>query len=126
MVRQASVKVRHKLLGYNFCLSIQKSKRSHQDRLEITAQLLLHGIKTVIVLARSEDEFHTACEDWSHRDGLICGEQDARVQFVRCDLGDITNVQAAAEEIRKKTDRVHILFCNAGKIAITIYLGHFG
>ncbi|KAJ5283448.1 hypothetical protein N7505_001428, partial [Penicillium chrysogenum] len=110
----ASVKVRHKLLGYHFCLSIQKSKRSHQDRLEITAQLLLHGIKTVIVLARSEDKFHTACGDWSHRDGLICGEQDARVQFVRCDLGDITDVQAAAEEIRKKTDRVHILLCNAG------------
>ncbi|KAJ6173563.1 hypothetical protein N7485_006375 [Penicillium canescens] len=81
---------------------------------EITAQLLLHGIKQVIIVARSEDKFNTAREDWSHRDGIICGEQDVQVQFVPCDLGDITDVRAAAEKIKKKTDRVHILLCNAG------------
>ncbi|KAJ6048020.1 uncharacterized protein N7446_011061 [Penicillium canescens] len=81
-------------------------KGSYQDRLEITAQLLLHGIKQVIIVARSEDKFNTAREDWSHRDGIICGEQDVRVQFVPCDLGDITDVRAAAEKIKKKTDRV--------------------
>jgi NAD(P)-dependent dehydrogenase (short-subunit alcohol dehydrogenase family) len=80
---------------------------------------LLHGIKQVIVVARSEDKFNTAREDWSHRDGIICGERNVRVQFVPCDLGDITDVRAAAEKIKKKTNRVHILLCNAGRFATT-------
>lgn len=94
-------------------------KGSYRDRLEITAQFLLHGIKQIIVLARSEDKFRTACEDWSHRDGITRGELHARVQFVRCDLCDITDVQTAAKEISKKTDHVHILLCNAGKFVVS-------
>ncbi|KAJ5853061.1 hypothetical protein N7534_005604, partial [Penicillium rubens] len=70
--------------------SVKYSEGPYQDQLDITAQPLFHEIKQIIVLARSEDKFHTACEDRSHRDGTICGELHAHVQFVRCDLCDIT------------------------------------
>lgn len=96
MDRQVLVKVRPRLLGIYSCSNIHIT---YQDRLEITAQLLFHGIKQIIVLARSEDKFHTAFEDWSHRGGIICGQLHARVQFVHCDLCDITEAQAAVREI---------------------------
>lgn len=84
-------------------------------RLEITAQLLLNGIEKAIVVSRSPDKFQTAREEWKARDGISLGEHDARVDFVQCDLADIANVHAAAEQIKQKTDRIHILICNAGQ-----------
>lgn len=90
---------------------------SNRDRLEITSQLLLHGIKDVIVVARNEDKFNTAHEDWSNRDGIISRQEEVRIRFVPCDLADIAAVEAAAEKIKEMTDRVHLLFCNAGKFA---------
>ena len=82
--------------------------------LEITAQLLLHGIAKVIIVARSADKFKTAREAWSHRDGISLGENDARIEFISCDLSNIIDVQAAARQIKQMTDRIHMLFCNAG------------
>jgi NAD(P)-dependent dehydrogenase (short-subunit alcohol dehydrogenase family) len=92
-------------------------QRSNSDRLEITAQLLLHDIKDVIVVARSEDKFNTALEDWPHRGGMTGCQEQVRVHFVPCDLADIAAVKAAAEKIKELTDRVHLFFCNAGRFA---------
>lgn len=33
---------------------------------------------------------------------------------MQCDLADIANVQAATDQIKQKTDRIHIMICNAG------------
>ncbi|KAJ5365043.1 hypothetical protein N7517_007929 [Penicillium concentricum] len=79
---------------------------------EITAQLLLHGIEKVIIIARSEDRYITAREEWRHREGILL-ENDTRAEFVKCDLGDIQDVKAAVETIKQFTDRIHILVCNA-------------
>ncbi|KAJ5964658.1 uncharacterized protein N7479_004534 [Penicillium vulpinum] len=79
---------------------------------EITAQLLVHGIEKVIIIARSEDKYITAREEWKHRAGISL-ENDTRTEFVKCDLGDIQDVKSAVEKIKQVTDRIHILVCNA-------------
>ncbi|KAJ5170677.1 uncharacterized protein N7500_003460, partial [Penicillium coprophilum] len=94
-------------------ISIQLNNRpSIIINTEITAQLLLHGIEKVIIVARSEDRYTTAHEEWRHREGISL-ENDTRAEFVKCDLGDILEVKAAVEEIKQLTDRIHILVCNA-------------
>ncbi|KAG0156559.1 hypothetical protein PDIDSM_3740 [Penicillium digitatum] len=80
--------------------------------LEITAQLLLHDIEKVIILARNEDAYITAREEWRYRKGISL-ENIIPVEFVKCDLGDIQDVKAAVEKIKQVTDRIHILVCNA-------------
>ncbi|CAI7601360.1 unnamed protein product [Penicillium crustosum] len=68
--------------------------------------------KKVIIIARSEDKYITACEEWRHRKGISL-ENETQVEFVKCDLGDIQDVKAAVEKIKQITDRIHILVCNA-------------
>ncbi|CAI7665093.1 unnamed protein product [Penicillium glandicola] len=80
--------------------------------IEITTQLLLHGTEKVIVIARSEDKYTTALEEWRHHKGISL-ENDTRTEFVKCDLGDIRDVKVAVEKIKQLTDRIHILVCNA-------------
>lgn len=86
---------------------------------EITTQLLLHGIEKVIIIARSEDRYITAREEWRQQKGISL-DNDARSEFVECDLGNIQDVKAAAEKIKQVTDRVHILVCNAGKLSLPL------
>jgi NAD(P)-dependent dehydrogenase (short-subunit alcohol dehydrogenase family) len=86
---------------------------------EITTELLLHGIKKVIIIARSEDRYITAREEWRHREGISL-ENDTRAVFVKCDLGDIQDVKAAVDMIKQVTDRLHILVCNAGELYLSI------
>ncbi|KAF3392500.1 Short-chain dehydrogenase [Penicillium rolfsii] len=81
---------------------------------EITAQLLLHGIERVIVVARSENKFNIAYDEWRVRKGIELAQDDSRVTFVKCDLGDIEDVYAAAKKITQQTEYIHILICNAG------------
>lgn len=81
---------------------------------EITAQLLLHGIQKVIIVARSEEKYNTAYDEWRVRKGIYLTENDGRVTFIKCDLGDINDVYAAAEKIKQQTEVIHILICNAG------------
>ncbi|BAE65358.1 unnamed protein product [Aspergillus oryzae RIB40] len=84
--------------------------------LEITAQLLLHGIETVYVLARSHDKYIRAQEEWQRRIGGSLGKGDTRVQFIQCDLADIVAAKSAANELKHKTDRLDIMICNAATI----------
>ncbi|KAF7719433.1 Uncharacterized protein PECH_006852 [Penicillium ucsense] len=81
---------------------------------EITAQLLLHGIEQVIVVARSEDSFKSAYDEWRVRKGIGLTEGDNRVIFVQCDLGDMQDTAAAAKRIKQRVDKIHIMICNAG------------
>jgi NAD(P)-dependent dehydrogenase (short-subunit alcohol dehydrogenase family) len=84
---------------------------------EITAQLLLHGIEKVIIVARSEDRYITAREEWRYLKGNS-SELDTRTEFVKCDLEDIQDVKIATQKIKQVTDRIHILFCNAGELSL--------
>jgi NAD(P)-dependent dehydrogenase (short-subunit alcohol dehydrogenase family) len=87
---------------------------------EIVAQLLLHNIRKVYILARSKSKYQRAQENWRKRHGIVLSENDDKVEFIQCDLGDIKSVKDAAEEVRAKTDRLDILICNAGKLYLSI------
>lgn len=69
-------------------------------------------------MGRSNDKFNSAREEWRQREGISLGENDERVQFVPCDLADIKDVKAATEQIKQKTDHLHILICNAGEFLL--------
>lgn len=75
----------------------------------------------MIIIARSEDKYTAACKEWGHRKGILL-ENDTRVEFVKCDLGDIQDVKAAVEKIKQITDRIHILVCNAGEPSLSLSL----
>ncbi|KAL4889105.1 putative short chain dehydrogenase/reductase [Aspergillus ambiguus] len=81
---------------------------------EITAQLLLHDIAKVFIIARNADKYLQAQEEWRHRNGITLGEGDTRTEFVKCDLADIVAVNDTAEYIQHRTDRLDILICNGG------------
>lgn len=83
---------------------------------EIVAQLLLHGIAKVYVLARTEQKFVAAQKAWASRPGLSIEDVDARTGFVQCDLSDIKATADAAQALLKHLDRIDILFCNAGEM----------
>ncbi|KAJ5362471.1 hypothetical protein N7541_003315 [Penicillium brevicompactum] len=68
--------------------------------------------KKVFIVARNRDKYITACDEWRDQ-GISLGDDDKRVEFVQCDLGDITEVAAAAKQIKQATDLLHILICNA-------------
>jgi hypothetical protein len=95
----------------------KETHRSHIfpfSNIEITAQLLLHGIEKVIVVARDEIKFKSAYDEWRVRKGIELTQDDSRVTFVKCDLGDIEDVYAAAKKIKEQMEYIHILICNAG------------
>lgn len=77
-------------------------------------------------MARSKDKYDAARKEWRHREGISLGENDERLQFVPCDLADIKDVKAATEQIKQKTDHIHILICNAGEFPLSIKNGSVG
>lgn len=81
---------------------------------EITAQLLLHGIAKVYVLARTEDKFVTARSEWATRPGLSIGDVEQKTEFIQCDLDSIQATAEAAKAVLAKIDRLDLLFNNAG------------
>ncbi|PGH01194.1 hypothetical protein GX51_05390 [Blastomyces parvus] len=83
---------------------------------EISTQLLLHGIAKLYILSRRRDKYDAAVDIW-RRNPHIQLETDGEIQrteFIQCDLGDMVQVRRAAWDIRKRTDRLDILICNAG------------
>lgn len=66
------------------------------------------------MLARSKDRFIASKYEWGHREGISLGEDEGRVEFIECDLSDIKAVKDAADKLKKKTDRLDIVICNAG------------
>lgn len=82
---------------------------------EITVQLLLHGIAKVYVLARTEDKFVAARDEWAARPGLSADDVEQRTEFIKCDLDSIEATAQAAKALLAKIDRLDLLFNNAGK-----------
>lgn len=84
---------------------------------EVVFQLLLHGISKVFVLARREEKFLAAREDWAKTEKLEKDDIEKRAEFVRCDLSNIAQVAEAAETlISKAGGRLDILVDNAGAL----------
>lgn len=81
---------------------------------EITAQLLLHDIEKVYVLARTRSKFEAARQQWVEKRGLKLLDSERRAEFIPCDLGDILAAKRAADEIIRRTPRLDIVVCNAG------------
>ncbi|KAF2098584.1 putative short chain dehydrogenase/reductase [Rhizodiscina lignyota] len=80
---------------------------------EIVAQLLIHGIAKVYVLARTQQKFVDAKKAWAQRQSLDVQDVDNRTEFVQCDLSDLKVTAEAAKKLIQKLDRLDILFCNA-------------
>lgn len=82
---------------------------------EITAQLLIHGISRIYVLARSSSKFESAKKFWSESHKLTEDDISQRVEFVPCDLSDITVVKKVGDSLMGKLDRLDMLIDNAGQ-----------
>ncbi|TKA75890.1 hypothetical protein B0A49_03238 [Cryomyces minteri] len=107
---------------------------------EITAQLLLHGIAQVYILARSEGKYIDAKEEWTRRTSLSMSEIEKKTEFISCNLSDIKDVQRAASSLLQKCSRCDILIHNAAlpmvpkytlspqgidEVFATNHIGHF-
>lgn len=83
---------------------------------EITRQLLLHDISSVIVLARSQERFESArAEIWG-------AELGARVRFVQVDLADLEAVEKVGRMLAQELERLDMLFLNAGAFYVFCFL----
>jgi NAD(P)-dependent dehydrogenase (short-subunit alcohol dehydrogenase family) len=83
---------------------------------EIVAQLLLHGIAKVYVLARSAEKFEIARTHWKETYGLNIS--DGMVEFVTCDLSDMVVVKKVADDLAGRLGRLDILINNAGALLL--------
>lgn len=90
---------------------------------DIVAQFLLHDISKVIILARSNKKYEASKPYWKETHGLDIPalEADSRVEFISCDLSDITIVKKVADSLVSKLDRLDILVNNAGLPTIPDY-----
>lgn len=55
----------------------------------------------------------------------IGGAGASKIEFVQCDLADIIAVRRAAEYARRRTERLDMLFCNAGMCATLLCLANY-
>jgi len=81
---------------------------------EITAQLLLHDVSKVYVLARSAEKFEWAKKYWEDVHKLSEDDIAKRVHFMSCDLSDMTIVKKTADALKGELKRLDILIDNAG------------
>lgn len=81
---------------------------------EIVAQLLLHGISKVYVLSRKQEKFDKAKLYWKEKHSL---DVDGKVEFIPCDLNDMTIVKKVGDSLMPKLSRLDILINNAGLLS---------
>ena len=75
-------------------------------------QLSKHNPKCVYLAARSKDKALAAIEE------IKAAVPSAPIEFVQCDLADLSSVQSAVREFASKEDRLDILLLNAGVMAL--------
>lgn len=88
---------------------------------EMVAQLLIHDISRVYVLAKSQQKFANAIEYWTETHKMTMDDIQNRVRFMACDLTDVVIVKKVAENIKKEVDRLDILIENAGMPTVASY-----
>lgn len=85
-----------------------------------TARALVKMGADVILLARSEEKARATTREFEQ---TVPG---ARVEYVLSELASLASVRAAAEEIRKKCEKIHVLVNNAGLMNETRLLSRDG
>ncbi|KAI9824947.1 MAG: hypothetical protein M1826_007199 [Phylliscum demangeonii] len=88
---------------------------------EITAQLLLHDISKVYILARSEEKYKTAKLFWVQRKGITEGDVEKRTVFTKCDLSDVKDVKRVGDMLLQEIERLDILIDNAALPTVPDY-----
>lgn len=76
----------------------------------VTTQLLKNGIAKVIIASNDAARYKAAEEHFSKEAGH---DVSSKVIFHEMDLGDYSQVKKVVEQIKKETDRIDILDCNA-------------
>lgn len=82
---------------------------------EMVAQLLVHGISKVYVLAKSQQKFADSIQYWQETHKLTIEDIQERARFMACDLTDVVVTKKVAENLKKEIGRLDILIENAGK-----------
>lgn len=80
----------------------------------MSAQLLLHGVEKLYILARTPSKYEDSKEQWLHTRGISREDSEKRSEYIKCDLSDIKDVKRVADELLSKLDRLDILINNAG------------
>ena len=80
----------------------------------MSAQLLLHGIDKVYILARTPSKYEDSKEEWLRTRGITREDSTYRSEYIQCDLSDIRDVKAVADKLLSKLDRLDMLINNAG------------
>lgn len=83
-------------------------------------RLAAHGSPKILFTGRNET---------SAQETIKCAQEvnlESSIAFVKCDMSDLTDVKAAATQISQSTDRLDIVFCNAGVMAIPAGLSKDG
>lgn len=83
---------------------------------EISAQLLLHGIAKIYILALNTSGYDEAREFWAETKGITMDDSATRTEFIRCDLCDMREIKKVADELYGKLGRLDMLFNNAGPL----------
>ncbi|KAI9782298.1 MAG: hypothetical protein M1816_001911 [Peltula sp. TS41687] len=81
---------------------------------ELSAQLLLHGISKVYILARSEEKYGLAKQTWAQREGIESDDVESRTVFVPCNLTDMRDVKRVGDMLVAQLERLDILINHAG------------
>jgi NAD(P)-dependent dehydrogenase (short-subunit alcohol dehydrogenase family) len=78
----------------------------------LVIEFVKHGATRVYFTGRNEKSAGGVIE------AAKVNNATADVRFVRCDLAELASVKAAAKQIASETDRLDILMCNAGIMAV--------
>lgn len=74
---------------------------------ETCKALLEHGAH-VVILGRSREKADEAMQRLAP--AVEKGGKQAKVEFIECDLGDLTSVRKAADELWNKVEKLDVLF----------------
>lgn len=89
----------------------------------VTHTLLSRNISKLYILSVSEDVVKGAFDAVKQEMGE---EKDGRTKWIQCDLSDWKRVAEVSKEISSSTDRLDILFNNAGRGIMTYQLSDYG
>ncbi len=84
----------------------------------MSAQLLLHGIEKLYILARTPSKYEDSKEEWLRTRGITFEDSSNRSEYIQCDLSDIQSVKKVADILLSKLDRLDMLINNAGTCSL--------
>lgn len=89
----------------------------------VSHTLLKHGVSKLFLLSRDQECVNQATEAIRKELG---DDAASRVTWYYCDLSDWASVPKVADQIKSKTDKIHMLFNNAARGIMTYQLTDSG